>query len=89
MRTKIAAKILVKNQNVIEDEYGYIKNITGVIGGHRTIFHNEIHTVIASSISNSSKVSHRKHAQTYSSMQSIFKTQLLMMKESCKELSQT
>ena len=32
------------------DEFGYnVKTVTGVAGGHRTIFHNEIHSVVADS----------------------------------------
>ena len=53
MKGVVGLPIKAKNQQVVTDEYGHnIKNITGVAGGHRTIFHNKVHSAMANSIYN-------------------------------------
>jgi hypothetical protein len=42
--------ITSSNHYTFVDEFGYnLKTVTGVAGGHRTIFHNEIHSAVADS----------------------------------------
>jgi hypothetical protein len=53
MKEVVGLPINAKGQNVVIDVYGHnIKNITGVAGGHRTILHNQIQSVVANSIYN-------------------------------------
>ena len=53
MQTGIREIALTGNHSVTTDNYGHnLKNVTCVRGGHRTVFHNSIHSVIAQTLFN-------------------------------------